>query len=610
MQDKLPWTTNMNKNHGQNLNEAVSYELQSDIEISFYCQDGILNAKSLPFKLQSRLLNDIFKNIWLNGCESYSISLPDIKKSDVSHLVNLVNTGKSSFSTTKLGNVDNCAELVTDLIKFAKILEIEIKDYCFDLDDNAILSRVNDKTNDSNNIDNQASASSQLSREEYFEENQNNVKVEVKPEFDIIDLDSESEDGEILEINGGEKDCTVPKISLVPVQTLMHHENHQDQVSDDSTTTKKTILMEMRRRVKRTRLKLLKHNGTKYCCSICWKSFDPDHFFFYHVWLEHFIDEHHPGKDISKISPDDLVVCEICSQYTTIHEKDAHTLWAHNGKGNNPKLAGGLMVPCPDCGQTFRGFQPYVKHLIAHATGIPESESNKTGNNSIAVDSTDCLPLSSVMEKKRQKKRARQKKRKITKELLKAQQNQLSVPSSSDFLFRPDGSWASNVPYGYTGGAVSQPPRPNLSNLSLSKSILGPGPTRQLQVPSTPPPVLRPPLPERSQSADDPPPLPPGVQPMEIENNIERMTPPIEIPSLLSLPLPPLPTPGELFRRKQTSPTTGNSQPSLSKNSTQNKKNDGSTNLPIFGKSLSLLENKAKETVFPDPVSVTSRKCK
>ena len=53
----------------------------------------------------------------------------------------------------------------------------------------------------------------------------------------------------------------------------------------------------------------------------------------------------------------------------------------------------------------------------------------------------------------------------------------------------------------------------------------------------------------RSQSADDPPPLPPGVQPMEIENNIERMTPPIEIPSLLSLPLPPLPTPGELFRR-------------------------------------------------------------
>ena len=118
----------------------------------------------------------------------------------------------------QLGNVDNCAELVTDLIKFAKILEIEIKDYCFDLDDNAILSRVNDKTNDSNNIDNQASASSQLSREEYFEENQNNVKVEVKPEFDIIDLDSESEDGEILEINGGEKDCTVPKISLVPVQ--------------------------------------------------------------------------------------------------------------------------------------------------------------------------------------------------------------------------------------------------------------------------------------------------------------------------------------------------------------------------------------------------------
>ena len=41
---------------------------------------------------------------------------------------------------------------------------------------------------------------------------------------------------------------------LTLLQTLMHHENHQDQVSDDSTTTKKTILMEMRRRVKRTRL--------------------------------------------------------------------------------------------------------------------------------------------------------------------------------------------------------------------------------------------------------------------------------------------------------------------------------------------------------------------
>ena len=86
---------------------SLSYELQSDIEISFYCQDGILNAKSLPFKLQSRLLNDIFKNIWLNGCESYSISLPDIKKSDVSHLVNLVNTGKSSFSTTKVCQIIN-----------------------------------------------------------------------------------------------------------------------------------------------------------------------------------------------------------------------------------------------------------------------------------------------------------------------------------------------------------------------------------------------------------------------------------------------------------------------------------------------------------------------
>ena len=57
----------------------------------------------------------------------------------------------------------------------------------------------------------------------------------------------------------------------------------------------------------------------------------------------------------------------------------------------------------------------------------------------------------------------------------------------------------------------------------------------------------------RSLTADDPPPLPPGVQPgpqqMEIESNVERMTPSIEIPSLLSLPLPPLPTPGELFRR-------------------------------------------------------------
>ena len=53
----------------------------------------------------------------------------------------------------------------------------------------------------------------------------------------------------------------------------------------------------------------------------------------------------------------------------------------------------------------------------------------------------------------------------------------------------------------------------------------------------------------RSQSADDPPGFQPGPSPMEIESNMERMTPPIEIPSLLSLPLPPLPTPGELFRR-------------------------------------------------------------
>ena len=108
MEHPSPFIKNLN--HCQNLDEAVSYELQSDIEIKFYCQDGILYAKSLPFKLQSRLLNDIFKNM-LKSCECYSISLPDIKKSDVSHLVNLVTTGRSNFRTSKV-NVANVAHLL------------------------------------------------------------------------------------------------------------------------------------------------------------------------------------------------------------------------------------------------------------------------------------------------------------------------------------------------------------------------------------------------------------------------------------------------------------------------------------------------------------------
>ena len=101
MENPSPFMQNLNKNHVHNLDEAVSYELQSDIDIKFYCEDGTLNAKSLPFKLQSRLLNEIFKNMF-KSCEYYSISLPDIKKADVSHLVNLVTTGRSNFRTSKV----------------------------------------------------------------------------------------------------------------------------------------------------------------------------------------------------------------------------------------------------------------------------------------------------------------------------------------------------------------------------------------------------------------------------------------------------------------------------------------------------------------------------
>ena len=97
------------------------------------------------------------------------------------------------------------------------MLEIEITNFGFDLHYNE------NRTNDSNNTTiNLPSTSRQLSREEYFEQNLNEVKNEVKSEYDFIDLDSGSEDDEVSDVeennHEGAKENTVPKISLVPLQ--------------------------------------------------------------------------------------------------------------------------------------------------------------------------------------------------------------------------------------------------------------------------------------------------------------------------------------------------------------------------------------------------------
>ena len=305
----------------------------------------------------------------------------------------------------------------------------------------------------------------------------------------------------------------------------------------------------------------------KKACFLCPKSFSQNTHLFFHVWLHHYIDVFHPERDISQISADDLVRCDICPTYTTVYEKDVHMLWSHNT--NNPKP---YKIPCNKCGQTFGLFQTYIKHLISHETGIPETNINRIVTPFSLLDYER-------KKLKRQKKNEKRNEKRRAKALQMQQENLDQLAASiSEFTYRQDGSMVANIPFGYNGpkGAVSNFPRP---------SILGPPPT--LQVPVSQYPLPPPPLPNTPNSRSE---LANHDQP--IENNIEIIPPPPPLPPpelLRPIPLPPLPTAAELF---------GTSQRTGSKDSQKNKKNNGSGDVPVFGKSLSLLENKAKETAF------------
>ena len=195
--------------HFSKLQSALDIQNKTDGNIHFCCSDGSVEVKSTYFKLHSKLISKIIADVpfdepkppaSLTTCsKEHTVILPDVPKSYISHLMNLITSGKSTFSVVKLSAIESLSDVINEVLSTADLLNISITNYGLDLEDERVLVPKREQ--------------------EYCELSEDYVKIET---FEEVDLKPNVEDIPLIDAKSVEKETQVIDEILI---------------SDDNTTT-------------------------------------------------------------------------------------------------------------------------------------------------------------------------------------------------------------------------------------------------------------------------------------------------------------------------------------------------------------------------------------
>ena len=106
------------------LHYALELSQDSDQYIMFHCSDGDVVARSIFFRLHSRLISGLVDNVprSLGDRQEYSILLPDVTRAHLLHIIELITDGVSESGS----EVTSLYSLATGIFTTAKFLGINI----------------------------------------------------------------------------------------------------------------------------------------------------------------------------------------------------------------------------------------------------------------------------------------------------------------------------------------------------------------------------------------------------------------------------------------------------------------------------------------------------
>ena len=106
------------------LHYALELSQDSDQYIMFQCSDGDVVARSIFFRLHSRLISGLVDSVprSLGDRQEYSILLPDVTRAHLLHIIELITDGVSESGS----EVTSLYSLATGIITTAKFLGINI----------------------------------------------------------------------------------------------------------------------------------------------------------------------------------------------------------------------------------------------------------------------------------------------------------------------------------------------------------------------------------------------------------------------------------------------------------------------------------------------------
>ena len=125
--------------HFSVLQSALEFQSKIDGNIHFFCSDGRIDVRSTHLKVHSKLLSQIIpNNAQFEGLKASSpfsrftneltVLLPDVRKSHIEHLMNLITFGKIQFSVTKLDEIDSFSDVISEVLS-THLLDIKITNY-------------------------------------------------------------------------------------------------------------------------------------------------------------------------------------------------------------------------------------------------------------------------------------------------------------------------------------------------------------------------------------------------------------------------------------------------------------------------------------------------
>ena len=343
--------------HFSTIQSALDIQNETDGQIHFSCSDGKMEAKSTHFKLHSKLLSKIMADVpfgepkqpaSLTSCfKEHTVILPDVPKSHISHLMNLITTGKSKFSVIKLSAIESLSDVINEVLSTADLLDISITNYGFDLDDERVLVPKREQ--------------------EYCEISEDHVKIETFEELEEGEVSSSAE----LFIPSA--DCSQNNPTHIREADKRAHSAHgkltsgpDAKLKDDKTVKSQQLIAISRleaafntdsekppKKPKDPKKRKLRTKLNSYICSICGEEFLRQLQMTQHQSTKHWnklansLHKHPPKK------------CPICPKmFVSPSLMAAHMLGYHRKKK--------FSVPCPECGDMFNNIDTFYFHMSRH----------------------------------------------------------------------------------------------------------------------------------------------------------------------------------------------------------------------------------------------------